>query len=304
MNLLAIDWTIDPAIFSIGGFEIRWYGLLFAVSFFLGYQIVQKMFKREGEDLKQLDKLLVYVLIATVVGARLGHVYFYDWDSYKDDLWSILNIREGGLASHGAAITIILSLLIFSKRILKGKPTLWIFDRVVPAIALAAFFIRIGNLFNHEIMGVKTNVPWAFSFSRYWDGSISAYDPSPRHPAQLYEALCYLLIFGILIWLYYKRKAYTRPGLLMGLFLTLLFTARFFIEFIKEHQAETISEAAVLNMGQYLSIPCVLLGLFFVIRSFKHEVPDLAEAYRKKLLEQTPEDSSGPNSDAGIKGSD
>jgi len=307
MNLLAIDWTVDPAIFSPWGFEIRWYGLLFAVSFFLGYQIVQKMFKREGEDLKQLDKLLVYVLIATVVGARLGHVFFYDWDSYKDDLWSILNIRQGGLASHGAAITIILSLLIFSKRILKGKPVLWIFDRVVPSIALAAFFIRIGNLFNHEIMGTVTN-GWGFRFLR-WDGN-RPYDQVDmstlpvRHPAQLYEALCYLLIFGILMWLYYKRKAYTRPGLLIGLFLTLLFTARFFVEFIKEHQTETFSESAVLNMGQYLSIPCVLLGLFFVIRSFKHEVPDLAEAYQKKLLEQPPEDSNGSNSDAGNKSSD
>ncbi len=289
MNLLAIDWTVDPAIFSPGGFEIRWYGLLFAVSFFLGYQLVQKMFKREGEDLKRLDKLLVYVLIATVVGARLGHVFFYDWDSYKDDLWSILNIREGGLASHGAAITIVLSLIIFSKRILKDKPLLWIFDRVAPAIALAAFFIRIGNLFNHEIMGKVTN-GWGFRFLR-WDGR-PPYDQVDmstlpvRHPAQLYEAICYLIIFGLLMWLYYKRKAYTRQGLIMGTFFTLLFTARFFIEFVKEHQAESIDTNAVLNMGQYLSIPCILFGLFFVFRSFKNQVPDPVAEYQKRLANE------------------
>ena len=289
MSILAIEWSVEPAMFSIGSFEIRWYGLLFAVSFFIGHQIVQKMFKREGEDLKRLDKLLMYVLIATVVGARLGHVFFYDWPSYKDDLWSILNIREGGLASHGATITIIFSLIIFSKRILKEKPVLWIFDRVAPAIALAAFFIRIGNLFNHEIMGVKTDVPWAFSFSQYWNNNIHAFDSSPRHPAQLYEALCYLLLFGILIWVYYKKKGYTRMGFITGLFLTILFTARFFIEFIKEHQTENIADDSFLNMGQYLSIPCILLGLFFVFRSSKHIVPDLAEIYTQQLKTSPPE---------------
>ncbi len=298
MNILAIEWNVEPAMFSIGTFEIRWYGLLFAVSFFVGYQIVQTMFKREGEDLKRLDKLLMYVLIATVVGARLGHVFFYDWPSYRDDLWSILNIREGGLASHGAAITIIISLIIFSKRILKEKPVLWIFDRVAPAIAIAAFFIRIGNLFNHEIMGITTNVPWAFSFSQYWNNSIHGFDSSPRHPAQLYEALCYLLIFGLLIWVFYKKKGYTRMGLITGLFFTLLFTARFFIEFIKEHQAENIADDSVLNMGQYLSIPCILLGLFFVFRSRKHVVPDLAELHAQQLAladSETIQDTDNPD---------
>lgn len=279
MNLLAINWNVDPAIFKIGDFEVRWYGLLFAVSFFLGYQIVQKMFKREGEDLKRLDKLLIFVLIATIVGARLGHVFFYDWDSYKDDLWRILNIREGGLASHGAAITIVLSLIIFSKWLLKEKPILWIFDRVAPTIALSAFFIRIGNLFNHEIMGTPTDLPWAFKF-KYWNADPF---PIPRHPAQLYEALMYLAIFALLWWLFFKKKAYTRSGLIFGVFFTLLWTARFFIEFVKEHQAQGISDESVLNMGQWLSIPGVIIGLFFVIRSMRKIVPDPVEEYQKRL---------------------
>ena len=165
MNLLAIDWNVDPNIFTIGDFEVRWYGLLFAASFFVGYQIMQRIFKREGVSLKVLDKLLLYVLIATVVGARLGHVLFYEPSEYFADPIRILNIREGGLASHGATITIIFALWIFSKRLLKDKPVLWVFDRSALSIAIAGFFIRMGNLFNHEIMGTKTDMPWGFRFS-------------------------------------------------------------------------------------------------------------------------------------------
>ncbi len=287
MNLLAINWNVDPALFRIGGedgFEIRYYGLFFAISFFLGYKIFSRIFTREGVSLKVLDKLLIWVLIATVVGARLGHVFFYEWDDYKDDLWRILNIREGGLASHGAAIAIVLTLIIFWRKMLKDKPMLWIFDRVAVPISLAGFFIRMGNLFNHEIMGVKTDVPWAFKF-KYWPENPFNPGPFPRHPAQLYEALCYLAIFGLLWWLFFKKKMYRKTGFLFGLFLSLLFGARFLVEFVKEHQADAISEDSFLNMGQYLSIPLVLVGIYLMIRSFKHEEPDRAEKHKMKTVE-------------------
>ncbi|MFT7614367.1 MAG: phosphatidylglycerol:prolipoprotein diacylglycerol transferase, partial [Parvicellaceae bacterium] len=248
MNLLFIEWTVEPAIFTIGGFEVRWYGLLFAISFFVGYQILQKIFKNEGENLKKLDKYLIYTLIATVIGARLGHVFFYGpyWDEL-DQFGNIINegylahpkeilmIRKGGLASHGAVITIILASFIFSRKVFKDRSIFWLFDRVTLPVAIACFFIRMGNLFNHEIMGKVSEVPWAFKFSK-WS------DQLPRHPAQLYEALAYLLLFGILAFLFYKKKAYTKSGLLFGVFFTFLFLARFLIEFVKEHQAETLGD--------------------------------------------------------------
>jgi phosphatidylglycerol:prolipoprotein diacylglycerol transferase len=299
MNLLFIEWTVEPAIFTIGGFEVRWYGLLFAISFFVGYQILQKIFKNEGENLKKLDKYLIYTLIATVIGARLGHVFFYGpyWDEL-DQFGNIINegylahpkeilmIRKGGLASHGAVITIILASFIFSRKVFKDRSIFWLFDRVTLPVAIACFFIRMGNLFNHEIMGKVSEVPWAFKFSK-WS------DQLPRHPAQLYEALAYLLLFGILAFLFYKKKAYTKSGLLFGVFFTFLFLARFLIEFVKEHQAETLGDDSFLTMGQWLSVPCIIIGVFFIVRSFKKVVPDRIEAYQAALAagEIKPEES-------------
>ncbi|MFT7614068.1 MAG: phosphatidylglycerol:prolipoprotein diacylglycerol transferase, partial [Parvicellaceae bacterium] len=264
--------------------------------FFVGYQILQKIFKNEGENLKKLDKYLIYTLIATVIGARLGHVFFYDWASYKDDLIRILYIREGGLASHGAVITIILASFIFSKRAFKGQSIFWLFDRVTIPVALACFFIRIGNLFNHEIMGKVTD-GWGFKFL-HWDGH-PPYDQVDmatlpvRHPAQLYEAVAYLALFGVLWFLFYKKKAYTKSGLLFGVFFTFLFLARFLIEFVKEHQAETLGDDSFLTMGQWLSVPCIIIGVFFIVRSFKKVVPDRIEAYQAALAagEIKPEES-------------
>jgi len=299
MNLLAIDWTVDPALFSIGGFEVRWYGLLFAVSFFVGYQILQRIFKNEGENLKKLDRYLIYMLIATVIGARLGHVFFYGpyWDEldqfgnvinegYLDHPMEILMIRKGGLASHGAVITIVLGSFLFSRRVFKERSIFWLFDRMTLPVAIACFFIRMGNLFNHEIMGKVTD-GWGFRFQR-WDGRapFDEVDMSTlpvRHPAQLYEALAYLLLFGILAFLFYKKKAYTKSGMLFGVFFTFLFLARFLIEFVKEHQADTIGEESMLTMGQWLSIPCIVIGVFFIVRSFKKVVPDRIEAYKAAL---------------------
>ncbi len=254
--LLSITWDINPEIFHLGPFSIRWYGLLFALGFLLGYQIVERMFKHDNINIEWLDKLFIYTMIATVVGARLGHVFFYGWDFYSQHPSEILKVWHGGLASHGAAIGIILALWFYSKRVSK-KSILWILDYVVIPVALAGAFIRLGNLMNSEIIGMPAQVSWAFIFKRV--------DMIPRHPTQLYESVCYFISFVILMLMYWKTDAKKREGLLFGTFLVLIFTARFFIEFIKENQ-EAFEQGMLLNMGQILSIPFVLLGTYFILK--------------------------------------
>ena len=264
--LLSILWDVKPEIFTIGSFSVRWYGLLFALGFLLGYYIVEKMFKKDGIKIEWLDKLFLYTMIATVVGARLGHVFFYGWEFYSQNPVEIIKVWRGGLASHGAAIGIIAALWFYSKKVSK-KSILWILDYVVIPVALAGCFIRLGNLMNSEILGVKTSVSWAFEFV-----NASIEDPNePRHPAQLYEAICYLISFGVLMYMYWKTDAKQRSGMIFGAFLVLIFTARFFIEFIKENQ-ETFEEGMTLNMGQWLSIPFVLLGAYFVVTNLKKKI--------------------------------
>jgi prolipoprotein diacylglyceryl transferase len=259
--LLSIQWDISPEIFKLGPLSIRWYGLLFAAAFLLGYNLVERMFKRDGIKIEWLDKLFMYTMIATIVGARFGHVFFYGWDFYSQHPGEILKVWHGGLASHGAAIGIITALWFYSKKISK-KSILWILDYVVIPVAIAGCFIRLGNLMNSEIIGTVSDVPWAFQFIH-----ASVKDPmTPRHPAQLYESICYLISFGILMYMYWKTDAKKKEGMIFGSFLVLIFTARFFIEFIKENQ-EAFEEGMTLNMGQLLSIPFVLAGSFFIIRS-------------------------------------
>jgi phosphatidylglycerol:prolipoprotein diacylglycerol transferase len=260
MSLMFVTWDVDPNLFEIGPLTIRWYGVLFASAFLVGHYIIQNIFIKENQPKEWMDSLLIYMMVGTVLGARLGHVFFYQWDYYSQNIGEILQVWKGGLASHGAAIGIIISLALWSYKVSK-KSLLWILDRVVITVALAAVFIRFGNLMNHEIIGAITDVPWAFIFTKAGYAVLE-----PRHPTQLYEALSYLIIFGLLMFLYYKQNAGKRPGLLFGLFLILLFTARFFIEFIKEVQVAKEIEMT-LNMGQWLSIPLVMVGLFFVIRS-------------------------------------
>lgn len=250
-----ITWAVDPAIIK-DPFEIRYYGLFFAIAFYAGNLIVQKIFKEEKVDPKWLDKLLIYVIIGTVVGARLGHVFFYDWDYYKENLDQIIMIRNGGLASHGAAIGVILALWIYSIKVSK-KSILWILDRVVITIALAAFLIRLGNFFNHEIVGDPSDLPWAVKFMH------SHIDQVPRHPVQLYEGLSYLILFGILLFSFWKTNVKEKLGKIFGMFLTYLFGVRLLLEQFKVNQSN-ISEEASLNMGQYLSIPFILVGLYFL----------------------------------------
>ena len=281
---LFINWDISPEIFNLGGISIRYYGLLFAVAFILGYKVEEKMFKSEGLPMAWLDKLWLYVAIATIVGARLGHCIFYDWAYYSQHpLEMILPVRFSpefkftgyqGLASHGAAIGIIAGLWYYSRKVSK-KSIFWILDRAVIPIALAGFFIRTGNLMNSEIVGLPTNMPWGFRFMN----SDLPNPELPRHPAQLYEAICYLFSFFVLMYLYWRTNVKKKMGFIFGAFLILIFSARFIIEFVKEVQ-EPWEAGMALNMGQILSIPFILAGIFMLWYSKK--LPDEGEKKGKK----------------------
>ena len=264
--ILAINWTVSSEIIE-GWRTPNWYGLLFVSGLIIGYFVIKRMFQKENISNELLDKLVMYTVLATIIGARLGHVFFYDWEHYSQHPEQIIMIWKGGLASHGAAIAILISLYLYAKYPLK-KPFLWILDRMAAPIAIGATFIRLGNLMNQEIVGHVTNVPWAFKFTLYFNESIGNYDPSPRHPSQLYEALLYLIIFGVLLFLFWKRNLWQKPGFIFGTFLILVFTARFFIEFTKEGQTARDFEL-VLNTGQLLSIPFMLAGFIILIRSLK-----------------------------------
>lgn len=257
----AIVWDVNPML--IDSFvKVRWYGLMFAIGFLVGYKIVDKMFKKEGVPADWIDKLLLWVVGATIIGARLGHVFFYAWDQYKDDPIKILYIWEGGLASHGGTIAIIIAVLLFSVITTKRSP-LWTFDRLVIPIAFVGALIRIGNLMNSEIFGHATDLPWGFMFVRSAEWHYF-YEGQACHPTQIYESLCYLALFGLLMWMYWKKNAQNRPGLIFGVFLTLLFTARFLIEYVKNPQEE-FERDMILNMGQLLSLPFILLGIGLII---------------------------------------
>lgn len=265
-----IHWDVSPEIFSLGGLSIRYYGLLFALAFIFGYKVEEKMFRSEGLSQVWLDKLWLYVAIATIIGARMGHCIFYDWAYYSvHPLEMVLPVRFTpefkfigfqGLASHGAAIGIVLGLWYYSRKISK-RSILWILDRAVVPVALAAFFIRMGNLMNSEIVGQATTLPWGFRFLH----SGMADPLTPRHPAQLYEALCYLASFGVLMFLYWRTKVKENQGFIFGMFLILIFATRFFIEFVKENQ-EAWEDGMMLNMGQWLSVPFVVVGVYLVVR--------------------------------------
>lgn len=256
-----IVWDANPVL--IDSFvTIRWYGLMFAIGFWIGFNIVAKMFKHEGAPERWMGLLLIWVGAGTVVGARLGHVFFYAWDYYSEHPWKILATWEGGLASHGGAIGVIIAVIMFSIFTTKRSP-LWTFDRLVPAIALVGAMIRFGNLMNSEIYGHATTLPWGFMFVRSAEWH-QMYEGVACHPTQIYESLCYLALFGLLMWMYWKKNAEQRPGLIFGTFLVGIFTPRFFIEFIKNNQ-EAFEETMTLNMGQLLSIPFVLLGIGLII---------------------------------------
>ncbi len=294
VNILEIVWNFEPRVVPSWSMPV-WYGIMWALGFLVGYRIMDRMLKFEKAPQEWMDKVLLYCVVGGVLGARFGHVFFYDWADYKDNPIDILKIWEGGLASHGGTIGIIIAAYLLSRFVTK-KSILYILDRLVVPAALAAFFIRLGNLFNHEIVGKATGTDFGFKFLRHDIHSSEAVrlantnslhdayskianDPSlayvleqvpNRYPAQLYEALCYLVIFGVLMWLYWKSNASQLKGFLLGTFFVLLFSARFFIEYLKESQGGS-DDAGLLasygiNMGQMLSLPLVLFGLFLVFR--------------------------------------
>lgn len=301
-QLLEIVWNFHPNV--IPGYKMpAWYGIMWALGFYIGFIIVNRIYKSEKVPADWMDKTFVYTLIGGVVGARLGHCIFYDWAHYGKNPIEILYIWEGGLASHGGALGIILTSIILSRKHYK-RSVLWLLDRLVVATAFAGFLIRMGNLFNHEIVGIRTGNNSGFKFLRHDISSGQAMDITGinnvrdaynaiatdpqfadilaavpnRYPAQLYEAICYLIFFGVLFFLYWKTNAGRLKGFLLGTFFILVFGARFLIEFIKENQTEAFTQTVDgvvqntegLNMGQWLSIPLVLFGLFLVIRQLKY----------------------------------
>jgi phosphatidylglycerol---prolipoprotein diacylglyceryl transferase len=255
-----IHWNVSPEIFNLGPLSIRWYGLLFASGFLIGYYIGERMFRSENVSQKWVDSLFFYIIIGTIVGARLGHVFFYGWEYYSQNPGEIIKIWHGGLASHGGAIGIIIALLIYSGAVTK-RNLFWTIDRIVVPTALVGAFIRIGNLMNSEIYGMQTALPWGFIFERN-------NEMVPKHPTQIYEALAYLIAFGILMYLYWRTRAKFKHGLLTGVFFVLIFVPRLLIEFIKEDQ-EAFEAGMVLNMGQWLSIPFILFGIFLIVYAIK-----------------------------------
>lgn len=269
MHYLSFTWNPSEGI-DLGFFLIRYYSLMFVVAFSLGWFITKRIFSNESLSLEKLDSLFIYMVIAILLGARLGHVLFYQSDLLlKDPISVLLPFRTvpefeytgfQGLASHGAAIGVIIAMFIYSKKVLQ-KPVLWILDRVVIAVASGAIFVRIGNFLNSEIIGKATNSDFGVIFKRLGEDF-------PRHPAQLYESLGYVFVFLILWLLYWKTEKRNQRGFLFGSFLVLLFTVRFFVEFMKEAQVDERAEWA-LNTGQLLSIPLVITGLYFIATSSK-----------------------------------
>ncbi|MBE6253004.1 MAG: prolipoprotein diacylglyceryl transferase [Bacteroidales bacterium] len=270
MEYLAIHWNIDPAILHIGGFELRWYSLLFVSGFILGWYIMKSFFVREKISTDLLDPMLYMLLICTIVGARLGHCLFYQPDYYLGSWKGFLEIFmpwKGGLASHGGTLALLLGIWWYARKYgpKNDFDFVWVLDHLVIPVSFAACFIRLGNLFNSEIYGGPTTLPWGFVFERNGE-------TVPCHPTQLYEAGTYLLLGCVLMWLYWEKLDKVYRGTFVGIFLTVCFGARFLIEFIKNDQVEFEADMA-LNMGQLLSIPFVLLGIGFLVYAYTRKLP-------------------------------
>jgi prolipoprotein diacylglyceryl transferase len=278
MNFLAITW--DPSLgIPIGDFTIRWYSLMFVASFLLGLHLMKKIYIKDNIPAEKLDTLFMYVFVSMLIGMRLGDVFFYSWDYYQDHLLEIIIPFKQvngtwkftgftGFASHGAAISIILAMYFYAKKHLE-KPWLFILDRLAIMVALAGFFIRTGNFFNSEIYGKATNSDFGVIFKA--NGEDFA-----RHPTQLYEAFSYLILFFAMWYLYWKTDKKNQTGFLFGLFMAVLWSLRFFIEFLKEAQVDGREDWVFnsLNTGQVLSIPLVLIGIWLMIRKNKNSATE------------------------------
>lgn len=301
IHTLNMVWNPSEGI-DLGFFLLRFYSLSWVLAFGLGWYVMKPIFVRENLPIEKLDNVFVYTIIATMLGARLGHVIFYEPELFNQDPWSILlPIKTipslhftgfSGLASHGAAIVIIIAMIIITRKKIIDKSLLWILDRIVIPVSLGAIFIRLGNFMNSEIVGTETSSAFGIKFLR------DKYSPNeamqltqigdkneayqaiatnpqfaeyltavtPKHPAQLYEAICYVFVFAILMFLYWKTEARNKAGYLFGLFLILLWSIRFVVEFVKESQGgfEQYTIFNALSTGQWLSIPFILIGFYFV----------------------------------------
>ena len=268
-DILAINWNVDPEIISLGFFSLRWYSLLFISGFILGWFIFKWFFKREGISEKLLDPLLYTLLIGTIIGARLGHCLFYQPDYYltAEHFWEIFQPWKGGLASHGGTIALFIAMWWFAKHYGKKHDfdLIWILDHLCIAVCFAATFIRLGNLMNSEIYGHVTSLPWGFVFE-------GRGETEPKHPTQLYEALSYAILGVVLILLYKNRVKWLYRGSYIGIFFIVLFGMRFIIEFVKEDQVG-FEAGMALNMGQWLSIPFILIGVGLLIYSYIKKLP-------------------------------
>lgn len=272
MVLNAIYWNPNPIIVEFGSFALRWYSSLFAIGFIMSYLLIHRRNKLEGGDPRIIDKMLIYVVLGTVLGARLGYCVFYDPKMFiENPLGVILPIQISptfkftgfrGLASHGGTIGIIVAMLLLSRK--TGKPAFWFLDKMAMVTALGGMCIRLGNLMNSEIVGTQTNVPWGFIFVRHNanpGGGLPALSPDTvLHPVQLYEAVAYFFLFLFMMWYYRRKHGTVRDGHILGVFLALLFTIRYLLEFVKETYLPW--ESDFLRMGQILSVPFILIGIY------------------------------------------
>lgn len=267
-----ITWNVSPEIFTVNplGFEITiaWYGFLFALGFIIGQQILFYVFNKDGKPASDVELLTIYAVIATVIGARLGHFLFYEWESLLSAPWewvkNMVTPPFSGLASHGATIGILLALYLYSRK-KADQSFLWVVDRVVITVSLGGAFIRLGNLLNSEIYGTPTDVPWAFLFVRETDPKLLPI--VPRHPTQIYEALFCLFLLALTFYLWKYRRHFIPEGFISGIFIVLLFSFRLSIEFLKVDQVG-FESGMVLNMGQLLSIPAIIAGIIILIYSY------------------------------------
>ena len=274
-----IIWDVNSDIFTIPYVDhpVKWYGIAWALGFLVGQQIMYYIYRRDGRDSKEVDTLTLYILFAGFLGARLGHFLFYDPGVFLSDPLQIVLPPYAGLASHGGGIGVLIAVYFFARR--TNSSYLWVVDRLAIVTALAGCFIRLGNLMNSEMIGIPTNVPWAFVFT--------AVDDIPRHPAQLYEAIYSLLLFLLLFGIWYKKGNGLNNGFVTGLFLIIMFSLRFFDEFLKIDQSE-FESGMLINMGQILSIPYMMLGIWILWMSRRNE-------NRKILFEDSADEKAETN---------
>ena len=270
-DLLYIVWDADPVMLNIGNFELRYYGLMWALTILLGERFFSAFAKREGFGNEIIETGFVWIVLGAILGARVGHCLFYEFPYYITKPWAIITeIRNGGMASHGTALGMLLGMWITARK--HKMNYVWWLDRIMIPVAIGGALVRLGNLMNSEIIGNITNVPWGFKFVRLY-GAMPLENIPARHPAQLYEALCYIVTFVVLLWLYYKRDMGRRhAGIMFGVGLVGIFVTRFFIELVKINQ-EAFEEGMLLNMGQLLSIPFIIMAGVVIWLGAKDKLP-------------------------------